>query len=33
MEAAGAGPGGRASGLEAAGATDDRLFVVKGVLC
>nr|XP_019604839.1 PREDICTED: transmembrane protein 242 isoform X2 [Rhinolophus sinicus] len=30
MEAAGAGPGGRASGLEAAGATDDRLFVVKG---
>lgn len=32
METAGAGPGGRASGLEDVGSADDRLFVVKGVL-
>lgn len=32
MEAAGTGPGERSSELEAAGSTDDRLFVVKGVL-
>uniref|UniRef100_A0A671G299 Transmembrane protein 242 n=1 Tax=Rhinolophus ferrumequinum TaxID=59479 RepID=A0A671G299_RHIFE len=30
METAGTGPGERSSGLEAAGSTDDRLFVVKG---
>nr|XP_045247275.1 transmembrane protein 242 isoform X3 [Macaca fascicularis] len=30
METAGAGPGQPASGLEAPGSTDDRLFLVKG---
>lgn len=32
MEAAGAGAGQRSSGLEAPGCTDDRLFLVKGVV-
>lgn len=33
METAGAGPGQPASGLEAPGSTDDRLFLVKGKVC
>lgn len=32
MEAAGAGSGQRSSGSEAPGSTDDRLFLVKGVV-
>lgn len=32
MEAAGAGAGQRSSGSEAPGCTDDRLFLVKGVV-
>lgn len=33
METAGAGTGQPASGLEAPGSTDDRLFLVKGKVC